>query len=67
MTAEFKVGKDKQLMDVGRTDGDGRVVAKLDPNKYKFITSHENYKNSDESKEVKAGEQYVLTIKVKRR
>ncbi len=67
VTAEFKVGKEKQLMDVGRTDGDGRVVAKLDPNKYKFITSHENYKNSDESKEVKAGEQYVLTIKVKRR
>ncbi|MGB5106433.1 MAG: protein kinase [Candidatus Zixiibacteriota bacterium] len=67
VTAEFKVGKEKQIADVGRTDADGRVVAMLDPNKYKFITSHENYKNSDESKEVKAGEQYVLTIKVKRR
>lgn len=67
VTAEFKKGKEKQLVDIGRTDGDGRVVAKLDPNRYKFITSHENYKNSDESKDVKAGEQYVLTIRVKRR
>ena len=67
VTAEFKKGKEKQLVDIGRTDGDGRVVAKLDPSKYKFITSHENYKNADESKDVKAGEQYVLTIKVKRR
>ncbi len=67
VTAEFKKGKEKQIVDVGRTDGDGRVVASLEPNKYKFMTSHEDYKNNDESKEVKAGEQYVLTIKVKRR
>ncbi len=67
VTAEFKKGKDKQIVDVGRTDADGRVVAKLDPNKYKFITAHEEYKSNDESKEVKAGEQYVLTIKIKRR
>ena len=67
VTAEFKKDKEKVIVDVGRTDADGRVVAKLDPNKYKFVTSHEDYKNNDESKEVKAGEQYVLTIKVKRR
>lgn len=65
--AEFKLGKEKQLRDLGRTDSDGRVVAKLDPAKYKFMASHDNYKDNDESKEVKAGEQYVLTIKVKRR
>lgn len=67
VTAEFKKDKDKQLMDIGRTDEDGRVVTRLEPNKYKFITAHQDYKNNDESKEVKAGEQYVLTIKVKRR
>lgn len=67
VTAEYKVGKDKQLDDLGRTDSNGRVTANLNPNKYKFLATHEEYKNKDESREVKAGQTYVVQIKMKRR
>ncbi len=67
VTAEFKVGKEKEMKDLGRTDGNGRIVASLDPAKYKFYAVHPDFKNKDESKEVKAGQTYVVQIKMKRR
>jgi hypothetical protein len=54
-------------MEIGRTDADGMVSKSLDPGKYKFIATHADFKKADEDKEVKAGQPYVLTIKVNRR
>ena len=65
--AEFKRDKKKETIDIGITDADGMVNKNLDPGKYKFMATHENYKSGDEEKEVKAGSPYVLTIKVNRR
>ncbi len=67
VTAEYKLGKEKEMKDLGRTDSNGRVVAMLAPTKYKFYAVHPDFKNKDESKEVKAGQTYVVQIKMKRR
>ncbi len=65
--AEFKLDGKDQYRNLGRTDSDGEIRVNLTPAKYKFIASHENYKNEDEKKEIKAGEEYIVTIKIKRR
>jgi serine/threonine protein kinase len=67
ITAEKKTDSGTELLELGNTDQDGKLVLYLDPAKYKFIAKHIDYKLGDESKEVKAGQTYVLTIEVKRR
>ncbi len=66
VTVEYKK-KDKETKELGRTDVNGRVTAQLEPLKYKFIATHDQYKKEDESKELKAGQSYVVTIKTKRK
>ena len=39
----------------------------LNPGKYKFMANHPDYKSDDEKQEVKAGETYVVTLKIKRK
>lgn len=67
ITAEKKSDAGTELLELGDTDKDGKLVVYLDPAKYKFIAKHIDFKLGDESKEVKVGQTYVLTIEVKRR
>ncbi len=65
--AEYKINGDQKYRNLGRTNSDGEIKADLEPAKYKFVASHEDFKNDDEKKEIKAGEEYIVTIKIKRR
>jgi len=69
ITAEVQLDKkkDKKTVDFGKTDKEGMLKLSLDPGKYKFETSHPDYKQDDQKQEVKAGETYVVTLKIKRK
>ena len=58
--------KEKNDVDFGKTDKEGMLKLSLDPGKYKFTTSHPDYKSDDEKQEVKAGGTYVVTLKIKK-
>lgn len=66
LTAEDRDNDDEEL-ELGLTDGDGKLVVYLKPSRYKFIAKHIDYKLGDENKTVKADNTYVLTIEIKRR
>ncbi len=59
--------KEKNNVDFGKTDKEGMLKLSLDPGKYKFMANHPDYKSDDEKQEVKAGETYVVTLKIKRK
>ena len=59
--------KEKNNVDFGKTDKEGMLKLSLDPGKYKFTANHPDYKSDDEKQEVKAGETYVVTLKIKRK
>jgi serine/threonine protein kinase len=59
--------KEKSNADYGKTDKEGMLKLNLDPGKYKFMANHPDYKSDDQKQEVKAGETYVVTLKIKRK
>jgi hypothetical protein len=59
--------KEKSNVDFGKTDKEGMLKLSVDPGKYKFMANHPDYKSDDEKQEVKAGETYVVTLKIKRK
>lgn len=65
--AEYKKDDEDQFRNLGRTNRDGEIRVNLEPAEYKFVASHEDYKTDDEKKKIKAGENYIVTIKIKRR
>jgi hypothetical protein len=69
ISAEVQLEKkrEKSNVDFGKTDKEGMLKLSLDPGKYKFMANHPDYKSDDEKQEVKAGETYVVTLKIKRK
>jgi|GEM_PF-2342406 len=70
ISAEVRLEKKKETNNVDfekKTDKEGMLQLSLDPGKYKFITSHPEYKSDNEKQEVKAGGTYVVTLKIKRK
>jgi hypothetical protein len=59
-------GKEEEL-ELGTTDDDGKLLAKLAPGDYDFRAKHLDYKLGKGSKVVKAGGTYILTIEMSRR
>jgi len=67
LQSEYKVEGGKEIIEIGKTDQDGKYVAYLSPGKHKLIAKHLDYKKGDKTEKVKAGESYIITIKIKRR
>ncbi len=69
ITAEFQPAnqKQKQNVDLGKSDKDGMLTLNLNPGKYKFISNHPDYKSDDQKQEVKSGQTYVVTLKIKKK
>lgn len=67
ISAEVTRDKKKQVLQLGTTDKEGMLKVNLEPGKYKFITSHPEYKSDDDKQEVKSGDKYVVSLKIKRK